>query len=393
MKTLNLKKKIYLSFIIFFLLFLFIEISLRLFNVEYPIFQKHDEIRGFSLLPNSSCYWQREGNGKVEINSDGLRDYDHKFEKDKNTFRIAILGDSFAEARSVNLNETFWIKIKYDLNNCSFFKNKRKKVEVINFGVSEYGTTQQLLTLQNNVWKYNPDLILLAFFSGNDVSDNHKTLSKKKYRPYFKIKDNDLILDDSFKTTKPYKILSSFWGKTFINISQYSRIAQLLREAYVQSYFKSQNKKLKKRNLKKINKTPESNVYNPTSKNWSEAWLITEKIINRINKEVLFNKKDFILVSLSNPIQVHPSEQVLKRYLNKNKISDIFYPEKRLEKFTKKNNIKYIQISKRMRSFALKNNIFFHGFANTKYGTGHWNILGHRKAGEIISSDICKMFI
>ena len=94
-----------------------------------------------------------------------MRDYDHKFEKDKNTFRIAILGDSFAEARSVNLNETFWIKIKYDLNNCSFFKNKRKKVEVINFGVSEYGTTQQLLTLQNNVWKYNPDLILLAFFS------------------------------------------------------------------------------------------------------------------------------------------------------------------------------------------------------------------------------------
>ena len=250
MKTLNLKKN--LPFFYNFLLTIFIyQISLRLFNVEYPIFQKHDEIRGFSLLPNSSGYWQREGNGKVEINSDGLRDYDHKFEKDKNTFRIAILGDSFAEARSVNLNETFWIKIKYDLNNCSFFKNKRKKVEVINFGVSEYGTTQQLLTLQNNVWKYNPDLILLAFFSGNDVSDNHKTLSKKKYRPYFKIKDNDLILDDSFKTTKPYKILSSFWGKTFISISQYSRIAQLLREAYVQSYFKSQNKKLKKRNLKK----------------------------------------------------------------------------------------------------------------------------------------------
>ena len=55
MKTLNLKKKIYLSFIIFFLLFLFIEISLRLFNVEYPIFQKHDEIRGFSLLPNAQA--------------------------------------------------------------------------------------------------------------------------------------------------------------------------------------------------------------------------------------------------------------------------------------------------------------------------------------------------
>ena len=390
MKSFNLKKKFYFLFIIFIILFLLIEIFLRLLNVEYPIFQKHDEIRGFSLLPNSSGTWRKEGKGKVEINSDGLRDFNHKFNKDKDTYRIAILGDSFAEARSVNLNETFWSKISSDLINCSFFKNTNKEVEIINFGVSEYGTAQQLLTLKNHVWKYDPDLILLTFFSGNDVSDNHKLLSRKKYRPYYYLNNENLILDNSFINTKPYKILSSFWGRSFIRISQYSRIAQLIRESYVQYYFKSQRQKNNISKSKQFKNKNKSNVYNPVNKNWSDAWLITEKIIGQINKEINSNKKDFILVSLSNPIQVHPSEKVYKQFLKKNDISDIFYPENRLEEFSKRNNIKYIQISKRMRSVALKNNVFFHGFENTKLGIGHWNILGHKTAGEIISQDVCK---
>ena len=58
---------------------------------------------------------------------------------------------------------------------------------IINFGVTEYGTTQQYLTLKNNVWEYNPDLVLLAFYSGNDISDNLKALSTKNYRPYFSL--------------------------------------------------------------------------------------------------------------------------------------------------------------------------------------------------------------
>ena len=63
-------------------------------------------------------------------------------------------------------------------------QQKNSSIEVINFGVSEYGTTQYL-TLKNHVWKYNPDLILLAFYSGNDISDNLKILSTKKYNYFF----------------------------------------------------------------------------------------------------------------------------------------------------------------------------------------------------------------
>ena len=379
-------KKIKFTLIFIFLIFFFFEITLRALTIEYPIFQKHDVDRGFSLLENSKGKWRREGFGKVIINSDGLRDLEHKIKKPDSTLRIAILGDSFAEARSVNVENTFWFKLRDNLELCKNF-HKGKKIEVINFGVSEYSTTQQFITLKNNVWKYDPDLVLLAFFSGNDVSDNIKTLSKKKYRPYFIFDNENIEIDKSYLDSKPYKIISSVPGKIFIKMSQYSRTFQLFREAYVQSHFK----KNKNQKLTSKKKSLNSNVYSPKNNDWLKAWTVTEKIIKMINDEVLKKKREFILVSLSTPIQVDPSDEKINLYKNLNNINDIFYPERRLSEFTKENSIKYIQIAKKMRSIAIKNKIYFHGFLNTELGAGHWNIKGHDIASKLISKGICEL--
>ena len=298
------------------------------------------------------------------------------------------MGDSFAEARSVNINETFWFKLKNNLEFCNNF-HKNKKIEVINFGVTEYGTTQQYLTLKNNVWKYDPDLVILAFYSGNDISDNVKSLSKKKYRPYFTFNNGSVSVDKTFLETEPYKLLSSFSGKTFINLSQYFRSLQLLREAYVQMYFKRLKKDKKLINDKKSNKFT---VYNPGNSTWLEGWLITERIIKMINSEILKNNKEFILVSLSTPIQVHPIKKKLDDFKNENNINDIFYPDKRLNEFSKKNSIKFIQIAQQMRSIAVKDKVFFHGFENTNLGSGHWNETGHEIASKLISEKICNFY-
>ena len=390
MKKINIKKKIIFSFIFLLSITLFIEIFLRIINIEYPIFQRHDSIRGFSLLPNSEGIWSREGKGKVRINSDGLRDYEHKIDKPSNTLRIAILGDSYAEARSVNIEDTFWFKLSKYLESCKSFHNG-KKIEILNFGVSEYGTTQQYLTLKHHVWKYSPDLVLLAFYSGNDISDNSKNLSTKKYRPYFEFEgDNIKSIDKDFLNSKPYKILSSNYGQFFIELSQYSRIAQLFREFYVQMYFASKRRS-NSYSAEKINE-PKAGLYNPINETWSKAWITTEKIIKLINKNIKEKGKQLILVSLSNPVQVYPSEAYLKEYKKKNNIDDIFYPETRLNKFSKKNSIKLILTSQIMRKEALEKNIFFHGFDNTKLGTGHWNETGHDFASKVISKEICKLY-
>ena len=82
--------------------------------------------------------------------------------------------------------------------------------------------------LRYKVWDYNPDIVLLAFFTGNDVRNNSISLEPEKGRPFFRLRNGDLVLDDSFQQLPSYKPRESlprfFW--TFYN---YSRTLQLLR--------------------------------------------------------------------------------------------------------------------------------------------------------------------
>ena len=107
----------------FILGLLIIESALKIAKIEYPIFQTYDHHRGFSLRPKASGWWLREGKAFVEINSQGLRDVEHKKKAAENIIRIAVLGDSFAEARSIPLNKTFWFLMQKKLNSCL---NKKK---------------------------------------------------------------------------------------------------------------------------------------------------------------------------------------------------------------------------------------------------------------------------
>ncbi|MBI4206766.1 MAG: SGNH/GDSL hydrolase family protein [Betaproteobacteria bacterium] len=136
----------------------------------------------------------------MKINSRGWRDREHAVNKPEREYRIAVLGDSFAEALQVDLKDTFWSLLPERLARCGLESGKR--IEAINLGVSGYGTAQQLLTLRRRVWEYAPDLVLVAFFPGNDVRNNSRALEPDRLRPFFVIKDGQLALDDSFAPTR-----------------------------------------------------------------------------------------------------------------------------------------------------------------------------------------------
>jgi len=59
-----------------------------------------------------------------------------------------------------------------------------KTPETLNFGVSGYGTAQRLVILQTRVWKYHPDMVLLAVFPGNDIRNNRASLNHEPFCPY-----------------------------------------------------------------------------------------------------------------------------------------------------------------------------------------------------------------
>lgn len=181
----------------------FAEVALRILRIAHPSlggklhFYTWDPYIGIVLRPGARGMVYTESKSSFEqISSQGLRDREHAKEKPASTFRIAVLGDSFAEAFQVPIEKTFWSVLEWELSGCPAMKGER--VETINFGVAGYGTAQELQMLRHRASDYSPDLVLLAFFTGNDVQNNSRALQKDPYRPYFVYKNSKLVLDNSF---------------------------------------------------------------------------------------------------------------------------------------------------------------------------------------------------
>ena len=71
-----------------------VEGGLRIFGISYPVFHAYDPIRGKALIPEKEGWYRSEGEAYIRINTAGFRDREFDLEKKKETYRIAILGDS-----------------------------------------------------------------------------------------------------------------------------------------------------------------------------------------------------------------------------------------------------------------------------------------------------------
>jgi hypothetical protein len=148
-----------------------VEFALRLvipLDSRQPLeFRIPDPILGWALQPNATYQYKTpEGLVSVTYNSQGWRDVEHQVEKPDGVFRILVLGDSFMEANSVKLEESFHRQAE------ELARAAGKKVEVINMGVAGYGTLQEYLVFEHFGRLYNPDLVLVGFYDGNDLINN-----------------------------------------------------------------------------------------------------------------------------------------------------------------------------------------------------------------------------
>jgi hypothetical protein len=368
------------------------EIGLRIVGISYPSFYQVDEYRGHALIPNFSDWWISEGKGYVSINSDGLRDKEHSITKPENTYRIAVIGDSFSEAIQVNAEDTFWSAIAEQLPSCPALQGK--KVEVINFGVGDYGTAQALMTLKHHVWKYSPDLVLLEIFTGNDIVNNSQVLSPAdRFSPFLKKENGQFKMDLSFKETETYRRRDSFTRRFVFSVINHSRLLQVINEAkrVINLKKESANSSAKPANNDIIPALDfDANLYQePQNKDWQEAWEVTEELIKQINTEVKSKNADFLAVTISNPPQIYPDLQIRDR-LGQLGAKNLFYPDERIQKLGQNNGFRVFNLAKPMQEYADKNQVYLHGFDNTRMGVGHWNKQGHQLGGKLISEKLCQ---
>ncbi len=141
---------------------LFIRVSWQIPEKTYPLgMHTFDPYSGYRLTPGFiGNFPEYLGGYDISINSQGLRDYEHNYNKSKT--RILVLGDTISFGTGLDYNSTFPHLLENKFNSGGY------GIEVINTGVNGYQPSQEYAYYQNEGYKYNPDMILIGI-ALNDI--------------------------------------------------------------------------------------------------------------------------------------------------------------------------------------------------------------------------------
>ena len=98
-------------------------------------------------------------NARLSTNRWGMRDRDYAKSKPDGVFRVAIMGASYVMGAGVEDDETFEAIIEQKLNE-SLDTTQFQHYELLNFSVGGYGLIQQVTVAHEQVFEFEPDLIL-----------------------------------------------------------------------------------------------------------------------------------------------------------------------------------------------------------------------------------------
>lgn len=349
-------------------------------------------------IPDRKLGWRLKPGAQVElvnpeyrvsvmINSHGWRDAEHSYTKPKGVFRIVVLGDSFMEAYSVELEESFCRQLEKNFETSM-------AVEVINLGVGGYGTLQEYLSFLEEGKKYAPDLVLLAFLPANDVRDNSRTLQSAFYRSkadHYKIISRPFLKPGA---NDDWTILFPDIERAVALAEQGKRPRPWWKETFLYAFCSSSVKRLHQ-NAEGLNSS--TSAFDPLiwlgaymcdeSEEYAEAWRITERIIVRLNHTVEQTGAKLIMFTVPSMLDAYdafirsvleavekPESFCFDRSPAINRILDIF----------RRNKIPYVDLLPAFQKASRndKLNLFY------SKQDGHWNATGHALAAKIVYEEL-----
>lgn len=175
--------------------FAMVEVMLRIVPLDFVgsasgdrgYFSKFDPKLGWAPIPSVRQYHSQQGfSVLVEQNSLGLRaPQEIGMARTNGKYRALVLGDSYVWGYGADQADIFTQDMVH----------ARDDLELVNMGVSGYGTDQALLLYRNFGRDFDVDAVVLAFTTYNDIANN---ISEEAYgydKPYFTL-DNGLTLHD-----------------------------------------------------------------------------------------------------------------------------------------------------------------------------------------------------
>lgn len=363
--------------------FALVEVGLRIAGIGFPPLHKFDGRLGSVLNPGMEGWFRTEGRSWVKVNSDGMRDREHSIEKPAGTYRIAVLGDSMAEALQVPMERDFCAVLEKRLRGCARLGGKTP--ETLNFGVSGYGTAEELIMLRERVWKYHPDMVLLAMFPGNDIRNNNAALNHDPGWPYISLVNGQLVT--RYPPAQDPGALRRFRD----SMLNHSNALQLIYHVRQTIHTRGTDQMVgpgKDPRTAGEQGVDDATFGPPETADWRQAWQVTEALLIAMRDEVCAHKAEFAVALIPSGIQDYPEPAVREAYA-KRIGGDLSYAHKRLEDFLRREGVFTIPLETPLRQYAEAHHAMLHGFSNSAMGFGHLNETGHQVAGETLAEEIC----
>lgn len=357
-----------------------LEVGVRMLHLLPDRFWEHDPLLGVRLQPGASGWWsqeEREFVVPVAINTHGRRDVERTWEKPAATRRLLVLGDSYVEAMQVPLEQTFAHLLENRLN-----ADGGAPIEVLNGGVSGYGTGTATLFFERDGHRYQPDLVLLAFYPGNDILNNSPTL-EDRFPP---------IYDDAGRLLRVDGPSREDTGGPEWKTYRYLRKLVLTRQPQLAALLSG----LGLMRHEAIRQVAESDgipvAYGgyevPLSEPWEDAWQRTEGLLDRLRASVEAHEARFAVAIVSIRDQVYPElwQEIVAQHPNmRRRTWDLGAPAARMRAWCSRRGVACVDLAPEFSAVAAKSAERLH-FRHD----GHWTAAGHELATSLLGEFITR---
>lgn len=348
------------------------ELLVRLLTATHPPLVMRDADLGRRFVPSfSGAVFDAEAQRRVEVrtHADGFRGPERPYTPPPNTRRVAIVGDSMIAAVSVDEQDTLCTLLEQRLN-AAF---PALAWEVLNFGVLGASTGQECLIYEQVARRYSPDLVLCAFYSGNDLGDNSRALTSNP-RIYFDLDESGALVQLPYSASRS---AASRWLN--LNSRLYVWQKQLVRRSRVPSL--AAEPALRPSNWVFSSEPPEDVAH---------AWRITAALIGRLQDAVLADGAQFALVHVLSAQQVYGDsfQGILERAGEDAGSFERDHPDAKLQEICAELGLPYLSLSAGLRAAAPSDSF---GVAGERlyWNSGvHWNERGNAVGAEALFAEL-----
>ena len=329
----------------------------------------------------------------VSYNSEGWRDIEPITRLDAE-FRVAILGDSFIEAYSVDQVESF--SSRFD----ALIKSRGQDGEVFNFGVGGYSTFQEYLAYKQIAPIYRPQLVLLGFYLGNDVRNNDLRLEsvvntdevKVESRPFLTINssgDRSVTAVAIAEAKKQYEFERARREEWPLRDARKSVLLRVLGRTVRRLQGRLMNRGTTGESVTDRNELVEVSRFGvhfcEEPPEISSAWEVTTSVLEQFRNEVQANGAQLVVFSVpaAEEVEIFRMEARLATVTRAEQICFERAPGyRRLKGVLNSLGIESVDLLPAFRDAARKES------ATLFRGDGHWSPMGHALAADVVFGEL-----